>query len=192
MIERTLILIKPDGVKRGLIGEITSRFEKLGLKLTGMKMVHANKDFAKEHYPVTEEWYKKVGNNTLDDSKKYDISAKDTIGTEDPIKIGEKVHQWNIDFLTSGPLVAIVVEGAHAIETVRKLAGTTVPNIASPGTIRGDLATTSALHSNSKNRAILNLVHTSGDKEEAEREIHLWFSNSELFKYETVLEKHIN
>jgi len=197
MIERTLILIKPDGVKRGLIGEITSRFEKLGLKITGLKitglkMIHPDKDFAKKHYPVTEKWYKKVGNNTLDDSKKYNISAKETMGTEDPIEIGKKVHRWTVDFLISNPVVALVVEGVHAIETVRKLAGTTVPNIAQPGTIRGDLATTSALYSNTKNRAIQNLVHTSGDKEEAEREISLWFSDSELFEYETVLEKHIN
>lgn len=192
MIERTLILIKPDAVQRGLIGEITSRFEKLGLKLVGMKMIHHDKEFAKKHYPVTEEWYKKVGSNTLEDSKKYGVSAKDTIGTEDPVEIGKKVHQWNVEFLTSSPVIAIVVEGVHAIETARKLAGHTVPNLSSPGTIRGDLASTSALHSNMKNRAIQNLVHTSGNKEEAEREINLWFFEEELFEYETVLEKHLN
>ncbi|MBI2105267.1 nucleoside-diphosphate kinase [Candidatus Woesearchaeota archaeon] len=191
-MERTLILVKPDGVKRGLIGEIISRFEKIGLKIVSMKMIHPDKNFAKKHYPVTQEWYKKVGSNTLEDSRKYNISAKKTIGTEDPIEIGKKVHQWNVEFLTSGPLIAIVIEGIHAIETVRKIAGTTIPNIANPGTIRGDFASTSALHSNIKNRAIQNLVHTSGNKEEAEREIHLWFSDSELFEYETVLEKHLN
>jgi len=192
MIERTLILIKPDGVKRGLIGQIISRFENLGLKIIGIKMIHVDKEFAKKHYPVTEAWYNKVGSNTLEDSKKYGISAKKTIGTEDPVQIGKKVHQWNVEFLTSSPLVTIVIEGVHAIETVRKLAGTTVPNTANPGTIRGDLATTSALHSNMKNRAIQNLVHTSGNKEEAQREISLWFSESELYKYETFLEKHLN
>jgi nucleoside-diphosphate kinase len=173
MIEKTLILIKPDGVKRGLIGEIVIRFEKLGLKLVGLKMVHADKNFAVKHYPVTEDWYKKVGSNTLKDAEKYGLGAKETMGTEDPIEIGKKVHEWNVNFLTSGPLIAMVAEGVHAIETVRKIAGTTVPNTANPGTIRGDLATTSALHSNVKNRAIQNLVHTSGDKEEAEREIGL-------------------
>ena len=192
MIERTLILVKPDGVKRGLVGQIISRFESLGLKIIGIKMIHPTRDFAKKHYPVTEEWYKKVGSNTLEDSKKYNISAKKTIGTEDPIAIGKKVHEWNIDFLTSDPLIAMVAQGVHAIETVRKIAGTTVPNTAQPGTIRGDLSTTSALHSNMKNRAIQNLVHTSGNKDEAEREIHLWFSDSELFKYEAFLEKHLN
>jgi len=191
MIERTLVLVKPDGVKRGLIGQITSRFENLGLKIVGMKMVHADKEFAKKHYPVTESWYSKVGTNSLTDTKKYGMSAKDYFGTEDPVEIGKKVHQWNVEFLTSSPLIAMVIEGVHAIETVRKLAGTTIPSLASPGTIRGDFSTHSALSANAKQRAIANLVHSSGDKEEAEREISLWFSESELYEYETILEKNI-
>ena len=192
MIERTLVLIKPDGVKRGLIGQIISRFENLGLKIIGIKMIHPNKEFAKKHYPVTEEWYQKVGTNSLTDTKKYSMKAKDYFGTENPIEIGKKVHQWNVEFLTSGPLIAMALEGVHAIETVRKLAGTTIPNLASPGTIRGDFSTHSALSANAKKRAIANLVHSSGNKEEAEREIGLWFSESELYEYETILEKHFN
>ena len=183
MKERTLVLVKPDGVKRSLVGAIISRFENSGLKIVGIKMVYVDKEFAKKHYPVTEEWYKKVGNNTLDDSKKYGINSKDTIGTEDPFEIGKKVHSWNVDFLISGPIVAIVLEGFHAIENARKISGTTLPNLALPGTIRGDFSTHSALSANVHNKAIPNLVHTSGNKEEASREISLWFKDSELHTY---------
>ena len=96
-----------------------------------------------------------------------------------------------MEFLTSEPVIALVIEGIHAIETVRKLAGHTVPNLSIPGTIRGDLASISALHSNMKNRAIMNLIHTSGNKEEAEREIALWFNDPEIYNYKTILENHI-
>jgi len=106
MQDRTLALVKPDGVKRHLAGEIISRFESTGLKIVAMKMVYVDKPFALNHYPVTEEWYKKVGNNTLDDAKKYGISSLETIGTEDPIEIGKKVHNWNVEFLTSGPVIS--------------------------------------------------------------------------------------
>ncbi len=186
MIERTLVLVKPDGVKRGLIGEIITRFEKAALKIVGMKMVHISRELALSHYPVTEQWYTKVGKNTLDDSKKYGISAKEVIGTEDPIEIGKKVHNWNVDFLTSGPVVAIVLEGFHAVEAVRKIAGTTVPNLAGAGTIRGDFSTHSALSANVRNSAIPNLVHASGEVEEAKREIKLWFSEKELHSYKNI------
>ena len=185
-MDQTLVLIKADGVKRHLIGEIISRFEKATLKVVGMKMVFINREFATKHYPVTEEWYKKVGNNTLDDAKKYKISAKETMGTEDAMEIGKKVHNWNIEFLTSGPIIAIVLEGYHVIESARKIAGTTLPNLAAPGTIRGDFSTHSALSANINNKAIPNLVHTSGDKEEARREIDLWFKPEELHTYKTI------
>lgn len=191
MIEKTLVLLKPDCVVRNLVGEVISRIEKTGLKIVGMKMLHADRDFAQKHYPVTEEWYVKVGKNTLDDSKKYNISAKETIGTEDPVEIGKLVHKWNVDFLTLGPVVAIVLEGTHAIESIRKIAGDTVPIKANPGTIRGDLATASALYSNMKNRAIYNLMHTSKNKEEAEYEINLWFKPEELYEYSHPSEKHV-
>ena len=186
MIERTLVLLKPDAVKRSLVGTVITRFENAGLKIVGMKMVMVDKEFAKKHYPVTEEWYKKVGGNTLDDSKKYGISSKNTIGTEDPLEIGKKVHNWNVEFLTSDPIVAVVLEGYHVIECVRKIAGTTLPNMANPGTIRGDLSTQSALSANVNNRAIPNLVHASGNKEEAEREINLWFKDNEIYSYKNV------
>ena len=183
MIEKTLVLIKHDGVVRGLVGEIFNRFEKVGLKIIGLKLVHVDKEFAKKHYPVTEEWYKKVGGNTLNDSAKYGISAKETMGTENPVEIGKKVHAFNVDYLTCGPVVAIVLEGTHAIEIVRKLVGHTVPILAAPGTIRGDYGLHSAVAANLEKRSIQNLIHASGKKEEAEYEIKLWFKPGELVKY---------
>ena len=190
MIERTLVLVKPDGVKRALVGEIVSRLERVGLKIVAMKMVYVDREFALKHYPVTYEWYNKVGNNTLDDSKKYGVSAKEVIGTDEPVEIGKKVHKWNVDFLTSGPIVAIVLEGYHSIEVARKIAGTTVPNLAIPGTIRGDLSNHSALSANVENKAIPNLIHTSGNKEEAKREIDLWFKPEELHTYKNIHDVH--
>lgn len=182
-IEQTLVLIKPDGVQRGLIGEIIKRFEQRGLKIVGLKIISISEEHAKKHYPVTEEWYNKVGKNTLDDCKKYEIDLEENMGTKDPIEIGKKVHGWNVSLLTSGPVIAMVLEGVHAIESARKLAGETVPNMAQIGTIRGDFSGASAISSNIKNRAIYNLVHTSKNKEEAEVEIKLWFDKKELCDY---------
>ena len=184
MKERTLILIKHDGVARGLTGEILARFEKVGLKIIALKMVQITKEFAQQHYPVTEEWYAKVGSNTLNDSAKYGVSAKETLGTEHPIEIGKKIHAFNVDYLTAGPVVAAVLEGTHAIAIVRKLVGHTVPALAAPGTIRGDYALHSAVSSNLLKRSIYNLIHASGKKEEAEFEITLWFKDAELLQYQ--------
>lgn len=190
IIQQTLVLIKPDGVQRGLIGEILKRFEQRGLKIVGMKMISPKKDLVQKHYPVTEEWYKKVGKNTLDDCEKYGINVEENIGTKDPVEIGKKVHRWNVNFLTSGPIVAVVLEGTHAIESARKLAGETVPNLSEIGTIRGDFTGVSAISSNIKGGAIYNLVHTSKNKEEAEEEIKLWFTKEELHEYKVPHQEH--
>ena len=159
MIERTLILVKPDGVARSLVGEIISRFEKAGLKIAGMKFVHIDKEFAKRHY--TE-----------------DIAARR----------GEHVRNWLIEYITEGPVAAMVLEGVEAIEHVRKMTGNTEPKSAMPGTIRGDFAHISYKHADEKKIPIKNLIHASATKEEAKAEISLWFSESELFNYKTVHE----
>ena len=189
--QRTLVLIKPDGVARGLMGEIIKRFEKVGLKIVGLKMLVPDKKLAEKHYPVTEEWFKKVGSNTINACPKYGFQAKEVIGTDDPIEIGKKVHQWNIDFLTSGPVLAMVLEGVHALEVARKIAGETVPLLAAPGTIRGDLTSISAISVNLKNNTLYNLVHTSGNDDEAKKEIALWFSEKEILKYRRTEEDYI-
>lgn len=162
MIERTLILIKPDGVERGLIGEIVKRFEQRGLKIIGIKMNFIDDNFAKKHY------------------------------TEDlAIRRGEHVRKFNIDFITSGPVVAIVVEGVNSIENVRKIVGDTEPKKALPGTIRGDFSHVSYEYCDDKKCVVKNVIHASADKNDAERELKLWFNDSELHNYSSVHDKHI-
>ena len=156
--ERTLILIKPDGVERGLVGEIVKRFENTGLKIVGMKMVWINKKFAQTHYKAHK-------------SKPF--------------------FNELVDFITEGPVVAIVLEGVHAIDNVRRLVGTTSPHESPPGTIRGDFAHISMAYASKKNSGGKNVIHASGSKKEADEEIRLWFKKEELHTYTTVHEKHV-
>ena len=162
MIERTLVLIKPDGVKRALIGECISRFEKRGLKIIAIKMKWADKAFAMKHY--TE-----------------DITQRR----------GEKVRNNLIDFIVSGPVVAMVVEGVQAVEAVRKIVGDTEPRSAMPGTIRGDFAHVSYNHADATNKAVANLIHASSSTEEAKQEIAIWFNDDEIHGYKTSHEEHV-
>ncbi|MBI5391399.1 nucleoside-diphosphate kinase [Candidatus Woesearchaeota archaeon] len=156
-VERTLVLIKPDGVQRCYSGEIISRFEKAGLKIAGMKMAWCNKQHAMKHY------------------------------TEDITKRrGEFVRNKLLEFLTIGPVVAICLEGVEAVEVVRKLVGGTEPRTAAPGTIRGDYAHMSYTYADDIKKAIPNLIHASGNKDEAKSEIALWFTPEELHSYRTV------
>lgn len=175
MTQKTLVIIKPDGVERGLVGEIISRLERVGLKLIKAELVHASKELAQKHYPTTPEWLVKVGNNTISDCEKYGVDAKEAMGTNVPSEIGELVHKWNMEYISSGPVFPMVWEGIHAVEVVRKLCGPTLPLLAAPGTIRGDLSSNSAISENIEHKPIRNLIHASGTVEEAEREIELWF-----------------
>lgn len=159
--ERTLVLLKPDAVQRGLMGEIISRFEKAGLKIVAMRLAWANKDQALKHY--TE-----------------DIAERR----------GEKVRQVLVDFIVSGPVLALVIEGIDAIENVRMMAGQTEPKSAVPGTIRGDYSHVSFRHADEQGKAVENIIHASSDKKDAEREIYLWFNYDDIFDYQTVYEKH--
>lgn len=178
MIQKTLVLIKPDAIERGLAGEIIARIERVGLKMVDCKMVQADEKLASTHYPVTNKWLTKVGSNTISDCEKYGVDVKVTMGTSDPLRIGKKVHEWNMKFILSAPVLAIIFEGVHAIEAVRKLCGPTLPLLAPPGTIRGDFSSASAISENAKGMPIRNLVHASGDEKEAEIEIKLWFPDS--------------
>ncbi|MBI5148223.1 nucleoside-diphosphate kinase [Candidatus Pacearchaeota archaeon] len=161
VLQRTLILIKPDGVERGLIGECVRRFEQRGIKIIGMKMVWIDKEHAKKHY--TE-----------------DITRRR----------GERVRQLLLDFIISGPVVAIVLEGVNVVEIARKIVGETEPRVATPGTIRGDFAHISFVHADEKNKTTPNLIHASASPEEARQEIELWFKEKEMHSYKTVQEKH--
>ena len=157
MIERTLVLLKPDAVQRTVCGEIISRFEKAGLKIVGVKMHWSNEEHAKKHY------------------------------TEDiTIRRGEAVRNRLLKFITEGPVIAIVLEGINAVEVVRKLVGGTEPRTELPGTIRGDYAHQSYDDADAKNIAVKNLIHASANKEEAQTEISLWFAQNELHSYKTV------
>ena len=154
MIERTLVLLKPDAVKRGVMGEIISRFEKAGLKIVAMRLAWVNEEKAKEHY------------------------------TEDiAIRRGEHVRKYLIDFVTSGPVLAFVVEGVSAIENVRLMVGSTEPKAALPGTIRGDYAHISYAHADEQKKVVANLIHASADAADAEREIYVWFNEDEIYSY---------
>jgi nucleoside-diphosphate kinase len=187
-VEKTLVLIKPDGVKRGIVGRVLTRFEQVGLKIAALKLVIASREHVENHYPNTPEWIRGMGEKTL---QTYHDQGKDPvqeIGTADPMEIGNMIKGWNVDYLTSGPLVALVVEGAHAISVVRKMCGFTLPAFAEPGTIRGDFSITSPIVANELNRAVRNLVHASSDPEEAAHEIDHWFSEDELCSYETAAE----
>ncbi|MFH0874234.1 MAG: nucleoside-diphosphate kinase [Candidatus Komeilibacteria bacterium] len=184
LIQRSLVLIKPDAVKRGLIGEILSRLEKSGLKIIGLKMVWVDQELVGQHYPdARTELLEGMGKKTLETYEKYGKDANEELGTMDPVEIGRMINQWNRDFLSSGPVVAIVFEGLHAIDNIRMIAGNTLPVMAQPGTVRGDFSLDSPALANSNKRAVRNMMHASGNEEEAKFEIQLWFHENELQNY---------
>jgi nucleoside-diphosphate kinase len=176
-------MIKPDGVQRGLIGEIISRFEKTGLKIVALKMIRPTVEQAMRFYPSDDEWLKSVANKSLSVYKQLGIDPKKDFGTDDPIEIGKIIKRWLAEFLASGPCVAMVIEGNRAIEVVRKIVGATRPYEALPGTIRGDFSTDSPELANILKRPLRNLVHASDSKEVAEKEIAFWFEESEIHNY---------
>ena len=181
--EKTVVLVKPDGVKRGLAGEVISRFEKMGLKIKAMKMVWVDKEMASKHYPENrKELMKAIGEKTLKTYEKYGRDPKEQFGKLKPEEIGKMVNKWNIDFITSGPVVAILLEGLHAIDNVRAIAGNTLPVFADPGTIRGDYSIDSPALANVKKRAVRNIIHASVNTEEAKYEEQLWFRKDDIVK----------
>ncbi len=182
--ERTTVLLKPDTVGRGLVGEVISRFEKMGLKIVAMKMVWVDEDMGGKHYPrEREEFLRGMGEKTLKTYEEYGKDAGEELGTKDPLEIGKMVQSWNVEFLKSGPIVALLLEGHNAIDNVRQMVGSTIPTFAPPGTIRGDYSTDSPILANQRKRAMKNLIHASGNKEEAQYEEELWFHEDEIFHY---------
>ncbi len=183
--ERTLILIKPDGVKRGLVGEILFRIEKRGLKIIALEMIWPTHDEMDSHYPKDKEWITGLGRNTARSYEEFKIPStlKEDYGTEDHHEIGLKVRDWLVDFMISGPVIKIVVEGLHAIRMVRKIVGPTIPAFAEMGTIRGDFSVDSPVLANVQKRAVHNLIHASGNSEEAAYEINHWFQKSDIHSY---------
>ena len=185
-MQRTLVLVKPDAVRRGLIGEILRRFEHAGLHIAALKMIRPSPESARQHYPLTEAQLVQMGNKTLATYSELDIDPVQALGTADPKKIGSMVHEWNAQFLASGPVVACVVQGVHAIRKTRAICGSTMPKDAQPGTIRGDFSSASPAIANMLQSAVYNLVHASddgNDPAEPEREIGYWFKPEELVDY---------
>ena len=181
--DRTCVLVKPDGVKRGLIGEIIARIEARGLKIIAAKMVWPDKEFIDAHYPKDPKWVHRLGENALKTFQEYHMDIIKALGTADPEKIGPQVREWLIEFLTSGPVMAMIVKGIHAVSMVRKICGPTIPSMAEMGTIRGDYSVDSPAAANTDQRALHNLVHASETEQEAEHEIKHWFSKKEIHDY---------
>lgn len=161
-MERTLIIFKPDAVMRGLVGEILSRFEKVGLKIVGVKMVNPDEGHYHAHYE---------GIGTLKTRK------------------GEKIFQETLNMMQEGPVIAVALEGVEAAELVRKMIGATEPKSAQPGTVRGDYAHVSYGHAGAAKVGVPNIIHASADSTEAAKEIAHWFDKKELFDYENVHER---
>ncbi|MGE0792991.1 MAG: nucleoside-diphosphate kinase [Candidatus Woesearchaeota archaeon] len=181
MIEKSLVLIKPDGVQRGLIGEIISRIERTGLKLTAMKMVYPSLEQAGDHYAVDDEWLTSVG------AKQKASYAKQGIIIEKSDKeIGTSIREMLLEYLTQSPIVALVIEGHNAVAHIRKIVGATSPGDAAPGTIRGDFAFDTYNLADSSKRPIQNLIHATGQPHEADREIKIWFNANEIHTWKKV------
>lgn len=161
-IERTLILFKPDAVQRGIVGEILTRFERVGLKIVGTKMIFPDKKHYHHHYEA-------IGGMVT--------------------RRGEKAFDMTLSFMTQGPVIAMVFEGVEAVELVRKLVGGTEPKSATPGTVRGDYSHMSFGYADEKSVGVPNLIHASGDKAEAKQETAHWFKDSELYDYPSASEK---
>jgi nucleoside-diphosphate kinase len=177
--ERTLVIVKPDGIQRALIGEIMRRYERLGLKLVGLKLLVPTEEMIEEHYLLDPAWKKNVGEKAIDSYKK----KGETPPSSDPIEVANLVVERLKTYMTSGPVIAMVWEGGHAVELIRKITGGTEPRSAGIGTIRGDFVLDSYQMADGDNRAIRNLIHASGSVPEAEKEIPHWFRPEELISY---------
>jgi nucleoside-diphosphate kinase len=181
MIERTLVLLKPDAVQRALIGELISKFEKTGFKVIGLKMIWADEKTAGEHYADDEEWMKSLGEKTKASYEKKGNPLKETA-----VEVGRRVRGLLMKFISMSPCVAICIEGHGAIEKVRTLVGATAPLLAIPGTIRGDYSFDSYELSDYSGRPLQNLIHASDSRKSAEKEIKIWFKEEELYSYKRV------
>jgi nucleoside-diphosphate kinase len=178
--QRTFVMIKPDGVKRGIVGDILGRFERAGLKIVAMKMLQATEEQVEKHYPVSDEaWAARIGKKNLESFKDLGIDAVEVMGTTDEMAVGKTVIDALKSYITSGPVVPIIIEGPQAVAMVRKIVGSTMPIEADLGTIRGDYSVDSPIVANAEGRPMHNLIHASGNIEEALQEIAVWFSKEE-------------
>ena len=183
--ERTLVIIKPDGVQRTLVGEIINRYERIGLKLVAIKTVVSSKEHIEKHYTLDPNWRRVTGEKTIASYEKKGLKPP----SDDPLKITAVILENLKKYMTSGPIITMIWEGAHAIQIVRKITGGTEPLTSDVGTIRGDFVLDSYQLSDSDNRSVRNLIHASGSVEEAEMEINHWFKKDEIIDYCLVQEQ---
>lgn len=182
--ERTLVIIKPDGVQRSLIGEVIKRFERVGLKLVASKFAVANEETIEKHYTVDPDWKKNVGEKSIAAYQKQDKEAP----FKDPVEMGDFVLGKLKKYMKSGPVVVMVWEGLHSVSIVRKLVGGTEPRTSDVGTIRGDYVHDSYEMADLDGRSVRNVVHASGSPEEANSEINIWFNKEEIIDYRLIQE----
>ncbi|HMO77854.1 MAG TPA: nucleoside-diphosphate kinase [Candidatus Paceibacterota bacterium] len=181
--ERTFVILKPDTVQRSLMGEVISRFEQTGLKCTAMKMFVPEEAKLTAHYNKNDEWFKSKGERIISDLKEQGRPIE-----KEAIEYGKDIIRAIVKYMTAAPVVAMVFEGNQSVAVVTKLVGTTEPKTSDVGTIRGDYTVDSYSHASFENRSVRNLIHCSESPEEAEREIAIWFSESEVMDYRTAQE----
>jgi nucleoside-diphosphate kinase len=184
MGERSLVLIKPDGLMRGIVGRIIQRFEDAGLRIVGMKMLTPSREMLEQHFPQTREWMEGLGEKSLATYQEFNIDPVELLGTADAYEIGKMILAWNYNYLSSAPVIALALEGIHAIDVIRKMIGHTLPYQAVSGTIRGDFSINAPDLANIVGSACKNIVHASANVEEATNELRLWFSENEIVSWE--------
>jgi len=188
--QQTFVMIKPDGVQRGLVGEIIQHFEKKVLKIVALKMIQATEELIRSHYPMSDEsWLRRLGKKSLSGFEGLDFDPVDFLWTDDELVIWKKVAESLVDYMLSWPIVIMVIEWLQAVEMVRKIVWHTLPNKADMWTIRADYSIDTPLIANVEARSIHNLIHASELPEEADQEIKLWFGDFFAIKYSRSDEK---
>jgi nucleoside-diphosphate kinase len=182
--QRSLVLLKPDAIQRSLIGEVIGRIERTGLKIVAMKMIIATRDQVFDHYHKDEAWFLKKGTKIVEDRKANNLPIE-----KDAVAYGRGIIEQNVDFMTSGPIVALIAQGNEAPTVIKKITGSTEPSTSDVGTIRGDFTVDSYEHAGVSGRAVRNILHCSENVEDAEREIKVWFADAEILKYRLVQEQ---
>ena len=177
MREKTLVILKPDAVKRKICGKIISIFEDAGFNILHAKLFTPTKELIERHYPNNNNWFIGAGNKSINNFKEQGLNIVEVMGTDDPLTIGKTIKSWLVEYMTSGNVMALVLEGNNAVKNVRKMCGNTIPSNADPSTIRGKFSIDSSDLANTEKRPVANLIHASGESDEAKYEISLWFGN---------------
>ncbi|HCU55165.1 TPA: nucleoside-diphosphate kinase [Candidatus Shapirobacteria bacterium] len=183
--EKTLVIVKPDGVQRALIGEVIKRYEQCGLKLVALKMLIPTKKLALAHYSVDPQWTLKTGTKSLEAAK----ARGQKLASEDPIVIAENIRKTLVNYISSGPVISMIWQGMNAVGIVRKITGSTEPLSSTPGTIRGDYTIDSYQAADIDRRSVRNIIHSSGSVQEANKEIDIWFDKKEIINYRLISEE---